>query len=81
MSAQTEALLRLKAFFESNSIRYMIIGGPDNTVWGRPRLSYDTGVKDWADIEGIMLRRRDKLDHDYVLGWLPSLRRYWSGRR
>jgi len=28
--------------------------------------------KDWLDIEGILLRQRDKLDQKYILGWLKQ---------
>jgi hypothetical protein len=157
-------LTRLKSFFEDNGIRYMLIGGLANTVWGRPRLTYDADVKvllgdlsirefghmaagvftfrrsdaiefarqsyvlliyaaddvpadliigllpyesqaieravptdiegvllpvctaedliihkaisererDWIDIEGVLLRQRDRLDQDYVHGWLAQ---------
>jgi len=26
--------------------------------------------KDWLDIEGVLLRQQDKLDHTYILDWL-----------
>lgn len=45
MSAKTEALQKLKAFFEKHSIRYMVIGGLANTVWGQPRFTFDADLK------------------------------------
>ena len=49
MSSKTEALEKLRAFFEKHRIRYMVIGGLANMVWGRPRLTYDADayVLDW----------------------------------
>jgi hypothetical protein len=35
----------LAAFFELHHVRYMVIGGLANTVWGRPRATYDADVK------------------------------------
>lgn len=45
MSARTEALHKLASFFERYRVRYMVIGGLANTVWGRPRATYDADVK------------------------------------
>jgi predicted nucleotidyltransferase len=45
VSAKTEALRKLGAFLEEHRIRYMVIGGLANMVWGRPRLTYDADVK------------------------------------
>ena len=45
MPAQPEALRDLAAFLERHHIRYMVIGGLANAVWGRPRATYDADVK------------------------------------
>lgn len=45
MSTKTEALRALEDFFEEHGLRYAVIGGLANTVWGRPRLTYDADVK------------------------------------
>jgi hypothetical protein len=164
VSSKTEALRALKDFLEEHGLRYAVIGGLANTVWGRPRLTYDADVKvllgdmgigefgalvgqrfpfrrpdavafakrnyvllvylseevpadiiigllpyeelavekaidfkiegvilpvcqaedlivhkaisertrDWADIEGILLRQRDALDQRYIVAWLAQ---------
>ena len=45
MSVRTRALQELAGFFERHRLRYMVIGGLANTVWGRPRATYDADVK------------------------------------
>jgi hypothetical protein len=45
VSTKTEALQKLKVFFEEHDIHYMVIGGLANTVWGQPRFTYDADLK------------------------------------
>jgi hypothetical protein len=37
MDPLVEAIAILKDFLEEHDIRYMVIGGVANSVWGRPR--------------------------------------------
>jgi hypothetical protein len=59
VSAKTEALEKLRAFLDEYHIRYMVIGGLANTVWGRPRLTYDADVK--VVLEGLSIREFGEL--------------------
>jgi len=65
---KTEALRRLKEFFEQNHIRYMIIGGLANAVWGEPRFTYDADVK-------VLLGQRSIAEFGELVG------RYFAFRR
>jgi hypothetical protein len=44
MEPLAEALVILKAFLEQRAIRYMVIGGLANSVWGQPRFTADADV-------------------------------------
>ena len=68
MLARAEALEQLKGFFESNGVRYMIIGGLANTVWGRPRLTYDADVK-------VVLGELSIGEFGRMAGWSFAFRR------
>ena len=45
MHHQLEALREVKEFLEQHNIRYLVIGGVANAVWGRPRATRDADLK------------------------------------
>jgi predicted nucleotidyltransferase len=52
MTAQEDALAELVALFDAARVRYMLIGGLANIVWGQPRATIDIDVTVWiADPE------------------------------
>jgi predicted nucleotidyltransferase len=42
---QLEALREVKGFLDQHGIRYLVIGGVANAVWGRPRATRDADFK------------------------------------
>jgi predicted nucleotidyltransferase len=45
VSSRRAGLRKLKRLLDSHHIRYMVIGGLANTVWGRPRYTHDADLK------------------------------------
>ena len=45
MILQIEALKRVLEFLDRNQIRYMVIGGIANAIYGRPRVTLDADLK------------------------------------
>ncbi len=72
MSSKTEALEKLRAFFEKHRIRYMVIGGLANMVWGRPRLQYDADA--YAYVLGWLKESADALERPEILARYRRLR-------
>lgn len=45
MQAQLAALTEIMTFLDRHNIRYVVIGGLANAVWGRPRATLDADLK------------------------------------
>lgn len=76
-----EAGARLQRTLDARQWRFCFISGVANFRWGTPRLTTDLVVhkafaarpQDWADIKGVILRQRGRLDWRQIWTELQDL--------